>query len=32
MGFGVQVQPINSVFNDFNSLDDDESFPVQKKQ
>lgn len=30
-GFGQQVQ-VQSVFNDFNSLDDDEGFPVPKKQ
>ena len=30
-GFGQQVQ-VQSVFNDFNSLDDDEGFPIPKKQ
>lgn len=30
-GFGQPVQ-VQSVFNDFNSLDDDEGFPVPKKQ
>jgi hypothetical protein len=28
VGFG---QPVQSVFNDFNSLDDDEGFPIPKK-
>ena len=33
MNFGLQTQPIvSSVFNDFNSLNDDESFMMPKKQ